>query len=223
MSETISKETRWFLAKEKVQPIITWFEGLNKPQYLSDDAIYPRKDFYLVMPEVENLGIKIREPKKDAVSGKIKTALEVKRLISENEELELRNNNKGYSNKWQKLSYELTEGGSDLLSVNSSLSSSGNNWLRVDKDRILAKYDAQHKTITEGNADLDESCGIELTKIKINNSVFYSFGLEAISKSGHKLDKNFSGCCSYIFDQINLTGLSPESSLSYPEFLAKMI
>ena len=118
------------------------------------------------MPGVENLGIKIREPKKDEVTGKMKTSLEVKRLISENKPIELKNHNRGYSNKWQKLSYELKEGGSDLLSINWSLPSSGNNWLRVDKDRILAKYDAENKSIVDGNATLDEACGIELNKNK---------------------------------------------------------
>ena len=58
--------------------------------------------------------------------------------------LEMGNNNNAYSNKWQKLSYELTEDGTDLLSINSLLPASGSNWLRVDKDRILAKYDAEH-------------------------------------------------------------------------------
>ena len=79
------------------------------------------------------------------------------------------------------------------------------------------------KSIAEGNAFPDEACGIELTRIKINNSVYYSFGLEAVSKSGQKLDENFSGCCNFIFDQISVTGLTLESSLSYPEFLAAMI
>src|SRR5688572_10836818 len=214
MTEMKSKEARWFLSNEKVQPIKDWFLSLAKPQKLGDDHIYPRQDYYLIMPGVQNLGIKIREPKKDEVTGKMKTSLEVKRLISENNPIELKNHNRGYSNKWQKLSYELKEGGSDLLSINWSLPSSGNNWLRVDKDRILAKYDAEHKSITGVNTDLDEACGIELTKIKINNSVYYSLGLEAFSKSGDKLDENFDGCCSYIFARITLTGLTLESSLS---------
>jgi len=223
MTETLSKETRWFLANEKVQPIKDWFQGLSKPKHFNVDEIYPRQDYYLIMPGVENLSIKIREPKKDAATGKIKTALEVKRLVSENEPLELKNNNNGYSNKWQKLSYELTETGNDLLSINSLLPFSGDNWLRVDKDRILAKYDAKHNSIAGEDDYPDEACGIELTKVKLNNSVYYSFGLEAFSKSGDKLDKNFAGCCNYIFDQINVTGLALGSSLSYPEFLATLI
>jgi len=222
MIEAISKEARWFLTREKIQPIKVWFENLDKPQYLGDNDIYPRQDYYLIMPGVENLGIKIREPKKDTASGKLKTTFEVKRLISENEQIELGNNNKAYSNKWQKLGYELTEGGNDLLSVNSLSPSSGSSWLRVDKNRILAKYDAEHKSIAEENAYPDETCGIELTRVKIDNSVYYSFGLEAFSKSGYKRDENLSGCCSFIFDQIVLTGLTLESSLSYPEFLARM-
>jgi len=220
MTETISKECRWFLTSEKIQPIKVWFEGLHKPQCLGDKDIYPRQDYYLVMPGVKNLGIKIREPKKDAATGKMKTALEVKRQISENEQIEMGNNNNAYTNNWQKLSYELTENGTDLISVNSLLPAPGSSWLRVDKDRILAKYDAETKSIAEGNSFPDEGCGIELTRIKINNAAYYSFGLEAFSESGQMLDENFSGCCNFIFDQIPVTGLALESSLSYPEFLA---
>ena len=87
MTETISKECRWFLTSEKIQPIKVWFESLNNPQRLGNKDIYPRQDYYLVMPGVKNLGIKIREPKKDAATGKMKTSLEVKRLISENEHI----------------------------------------------------------------------------------------------------------------------------------------
>jgi hypothetical protein len=223
MTETLSKETRWFLSNEQVQPIKDWFLGLSQPKHFNVDEIYPRQDYYLIMPRVENLSIKIREPKKDASTGKIKTALEVKRLLSENEPLKLRNDNNGYSNKWQKLSFELAERNNDLLSINPLLSFSSDNWLRIDKDRILAKYDAEHNTIAGENGYPDEACGIELTKVKLNNSVYYSFGLEAFSKSGNKLDRNFARCCNYIFDQINITGLALESSLSYPEFLATII
>lgn len=222
MTETISKECRWFLTSEKIQPIKGWFERLHQPQRLRDKDIYPRQDYYLVMPGVKNLGIKIREPKKETSTGKMKTALEVKRQISENEQIEMGNNNNAYTNKWQKLSYELTEDGTDLISINSLLPAPGSSWLRVDKDRILAKYDAETKSIVEGDASPDEACGIELTRIKINNSIYYSFGLEAFSKSGQKLDENFTGCCNFIFDQISVTGLTLESSLSYPEFLAMM-
>ena len=139
MTEIISKECRWFLTSEKIQPIKVWFESLDNPQRLGNTDIYPRQDYYLVMPRVKNLGIKIREPKKDAATGKMKTSLEVKRLISENEHMEMGNNNNAYSNKWQKLSYELTEDGKDLLSINSLLPASGSNWLRVDKRQDTRK------------------------------------------------------------------------------------
>lgn len=223
MIESISKEIRWFLTKDKIQPIEDWFKSLRKPQKLGDDVFYPRQDYYINMPKVKNLGIKIREPKKDDDTGKLKTALEIKRQISDNEQIELNNNNIAYSNKWQKFSYELIEGEEGILSINFPLPSEDKNWLRVDKDRITVRYDAESKSIYEGNDYLNEACGIELTKVKILKSVYYSFGLEAFSKSGYKLDDNFSECCDFVFSVIGLKGLTIEESLSYPEFLSKFI
>ena len=223
MFETISRETRWFLPGNRVKPIVAWFGSLASPQHMDDNQDFPRQDYYLKMPGVENLGIKIREPKQDQATGKIKSLLEVKRMVSEKEQFEFAGSNNGYTAKWQKLSYELTERGDDLVLINPLIPSSGNTWVRVDKDRILAKYDAKNKSIVDGSTDIGEACGIELAKIKVNNSVHYSFGLEAMSKSGKNLEKNFYDCCDLVFDQIGLTGLTLFTSLSYPEFLVKMI
>ena len=222
MIEVISRETRWFLPGDKILPIKAWFESLPGSARLGDSHSYPRQDYYLKMDGVEDIGIKIREPKKDGHSGKIKSVFEVKRLVSEKEPLKLASNNNGYSGKWQKLSYELS-GGNDLILINPTLPSSDNNWIRVDKDRILVKYDADNKLMVEGSTNITEGCGIELAKIKIGNSVHYSFGLEAFSESGKKLDKNFFDCCDHIFDQPGLPGLAIDYSFSYPEFLVKMI
>ena len=224
MTEYISQETRWFLKINEIGPIVTWFESLSNPQHLGDNDSYPRQDYYLNMPGVGNLGIKLREPKKDAVTGKMKALLEVKQMISEKELLELTNKHvKGYAAKWQKLSYEFIEGGNDFLSLNRQLSPSDNHWIRVDKDRMLAMYDAEKKSIAAGKAIPGEGCGIELTRIKVNGPVYYSFGLEAFSRSGKKLERNFTECCDFTFTQIRVLGLTPETSLSYPEFLAGII
>jgi len=223
MIEVISRETRWFLPGDKVPSIEAWFMGLPGSPRLGNSHKLPRQDYYLKMPGVETIGIKIREPKKDKDSGKIKSLLEVKRLITEKEPVTFQNNNYGYSAQWQKLSYELTGAGNDLLLINSSIPSSDKNWVRADKDRILVKYDATNNLIVEGSSVIKEGCGVELTKININTSINFSFGLEAFSESGKKLDQNFYECSKLVFDQIGLTGLALEYSFSYPEFLVKMI
>jgi len=223
MIEVISREVRWFLPGDKVQPIAAWFRGLPGSPQLGDSNSFPRQDYYLKMPGAENLGIKIREPKKDKDSGKIKSLLEVKRLIPEKERMQFQNDNHGYSGKWQKLSYQLTETRDDLILINPGISSSDNNWIRVDKDRILVKYDAKNKLIVDGSIEVGEGCGIELVKIKLNNSVHYSFGLESFGKPGKNLDKNFYDCCDMVFDQVGVSGLATDYSFSYPEFLVKMI
>jgi len=223
MTEVISRELRWFLSDDKMAPIAAWFTSLPGSPRLGDGLSFPRQDYYLKMPGVDNIGIKIREPKKDKDSGKIKSLLEVKRLISEKESIKFHNNNHGYSGKWQKLSYELTDTGNDLLLINPMIASSDSNWIRVDKDRLLVNYDAKNKLIVEGNNEVEEGCGIELVKIKIVNSVYYSFGLEAFSKSGKELDKNFYECCDVAIAQVGVSGLGPDYSFSYPEFLVKMI
>ncbi|MEO6734554.1 MAG: hypothetical protein ABIN01_25260 [Ferruginibacter sp.] len=214
----ISKEIRWFF-NDNIKPMEEWFANLPIPQKLDETGFYPRQDYYLAMPGVRNLGIKIREPKKDATSGKLKTALEVKQQISDNEPIEMRNA-KAFVNTWQKFSYELVEGAENLLAINLPIPTTDKNWIRIDKDRIMVKYDADNKKICEGKEKLDEACGIELTKIQLLGKEYYSLGLEAFSTSGKKLEANFKACCDYVFKSIYIEGLTLENSLSYPEFLA---
>jgi hypothetical protein len=222
MTQLISKEIRWFLSNNDIKPIERWFENLSTPQKIENDNAYPRQDFYLNMPGVKNLGIKIREPKKDIHSGRWKTKFEIKRQIEANDEIECSNHVKGYANKWQKLSYELTEGGENILSINFPMASPGKDWIRVDKNRIMTQYDAETRRIYQGDDLLNEACNIELTKIKITGKVYYSFGLEAYNQSGNKLDDIFRECCDVVFTSINSEGLTTGHSFSYPEFLSPL-
>ncbi len=193
---------------------------MRTPQKFGEDDFYSRQDYYLSIPGVKNLGIKIREPKIDIGSGKLRTLLEVKQQFYENELMELAYGNKAYSNKWQKFSYEITDGEDNVLNVNFSFPASDKNWIKIDKERVIVRYDPDTKSIIEGNILLNEACGIELTKIKVSGKVYYSFGLEAFSKSGKKMDDNFKECCDRIFPLIGIKDFELKDSLSYPEFLS---
>jgi len=222
MEQLISKEIRWFLSTTGIKPIERWFENLSTPQKIADDNVYPRQDFYLNMPGVKNMGIKIREPKEDNHYGRWKTKFEVKRQIETNNKIEFNNQVKGYANKWQKLSYELTGAEENILSINFPMRTESKEWIRVDKNRIMVQYNAETRRIYQGDDLLNEACGIELTKIKIAGNVYYSFGLEAFSKSGNRLDDTFRECCDVVFSSINSEGLTPDHSFSYPEFLSSL-
>jgi hypothetical protein len=223
MKRAVSNEIRWFtIPPGDQQKIERWFANLNPPRKIADNDVYSRQDYYLLLDGVENLGIKLREPKKVAETGKLKTALEIKRQISGSREWKL-NSNTGYANKWEKFSYDLAEGGDSLLWLNAALPASDTNWVKVDKERILAKYDADINSIVNENERPKEGCGVELTKIRISGKVYYSFGMEAFSESGKQIDTNFTKCAELIFNDLNLAGFKFEDSLSYPEFFARRL
>ena len=217
-----STEVRWFFRdKNEIKQIEDWFavHGL----VLQDDQ-FDRQDYYMKLPGVSNLGLKIREPKK--TNGGWQGKLEAKVFLRELHFPELDGMNAGKANQWTKFSFALPTGESTLTEilngygvVNNPVNTlDSNHWTRVDKTRILLKYDLEKRELTKDNKPIDEGCGIELTAIKLENDIYFSFALESFSGTG-KQEHNFIETIHFIFSQLKTSGLRKENSLTYPEFL----
>jgi hypothetical protein len=173
-----------------------------------------------------NLGLKIREPKRDS-AGNLSGKLDAKVLINELPVLELKGHNSGTANEWTKFSFNLEQNDRTLTEILQSFSQEGPGpivkghhfWVRLDKSRILLKYEPAQNKVFAVDMNIAEGCGIELTAIRINGARYYSFGLESFSESGQQR-KNFYATLEFLFSEINITSLSIANSLSYPQFLA---
>ncbi len=208
-----SAETRWFFkTPTEVATIENWFNGHH--QFFTDQ--WSRSDIYLWQPGLNNHSVKIREGK-----------VEVKILLADRGVVQLDTANSGIVNDWIKYSFELKETDKEnevlLRKFNQPDVVKENRWLRVDKERLLIKFslDQHQNTISQIPESTwpDEGCAVELTKIKVNQQEYCTFGLEAFSKNRHE-KRNLEQVLKQVIPEIHVTNLHHRLSHSYPSFLA---
>ena len=91
-------------------------------------------------------------------------------------------------------------------------------WLLIEKDRLLVKYNSLSKNIVSGKDIINSGAGIELTKFKFNNEIFFSLGIEAFAESDSS-EKVFFETIEFFFNSCQLSGLEHHNSKTYPEIL----
>ena len=212
-----STETRWILSTPEFETILRWF---NQHQLnFGQKNLFPRQDYYLKLLKNNILGIKIREPK-IATDGSAESKLEIKMLNKDFGAQKFNNNNQGIINSWSKFSFETIKNEQETKKIIDSFVSGHQNniWIKIDKDRLLLKYNVANNSIVSGASIIDEGAGIELTKFKIENKIYYSLGIEAFSVSDKELE-NFNVTINFLFNQIKISGLNSQNSTSYPEII----
>ncbi|MDQ4141861.1 MAG: hypothetical protein M3142_15240, partial [Bacteroidota bacterium] len=136
----------------------------------------------------------------------------------------------GISNDWVKYSFELNESDAENKTLLEQFSQQSeeieeNLWVRVDKERLLVKYSLDEPNnfpfITTEDAWPNEGCGVELTKIKVKQQEYYTFGLEAFSKTQRE-KQNLNRILNHLLTEINVKNLHSNQSHSYPVFLANI-
>lgn len=213
-----SIETRWLLNSSEFKTIEHWFN--QKDIFFKNEASFPRQDYYLKLIKNTNLGIKIREPK--VVNGEQKSKLEVKLLLEDNGPQKFTNNNQGIANTWEKYSFETIGNDPETEKTIALFTFNGcdlQSWIKIAKDRLLVKFESIKNEIVSAETLIDEGSGIELTRFKIENKIYYSLGIETFSSS-NKEKENFRQTTDYIFKDIKISGLETLNSLSYPEIIS---
>ncbi|PSR54286.1 hypothetical protein AHMF7605_12525 [Adhaeribacter arboris] len=211
-----SSEIRWFFnALAEVSTIEKWFNAQQK--FFSGQ--WGRADIYLRQADLRTHSVKIREGK-----------VEVKVLLQDRGVVTIPSTNSGLGNDWVKYSFELKETDAENKALLEQFSqplaeTKENLWVRVEKERLLVKYSLNEAndtlSVTSEDAWPDEGCGVELTKIKVNQQEYYTFGLEAFSKTQRE-KQNLDQVLNYILPEINVTSLQSNQSDSYPGFLANL-
>jgi hypothetical protein len=212
-----STETRWILSLQEFEVISNWFDQ-HKLNF-GKENLFPRQDYYLKLLNNNALGIKIREPK-IAPDGTAESKLEIKILNQDFGAQKFNNGNQGVVNSWNKFSFETVRDEQETKKIIDSFTNKHkkDDWIKIDKDRLLLKYDLTTKSIVSGSTIIDEGTGIELTKFKIEDKIYYSLGIEAFSVSNKELE-NFNATMNFLFNQIKISGLNSQNSISYPEII----
>lgn len=213
-----SVETRWLLTSNDFKAIEKWFNEAGI--FFKNSNVFPRQDYYLKLLKSINLGIKIREPK--LVNGEQKSKLEVKLLVEDNGPQKFRSSNEGIVNTWAKYSFETIGNDSateEIIALFAGENGDFKSWIKIEKDRLLVKFDTANNQIVSAETVINEGSGIELTRFKIENKIYYSFGIETFSGSSKEAE-NFYKTLDFIFSNIKISGLEIMNSLSYPEIIS---
>jgi hypothetical protein len=212
----LSTETRWILDENQFKTIQNWFA--NKNLNFENEKYFSRQDYYLITNS-DALGIKIREPKKNE-KGEQESKLELKILLNDFGAQKFNNNNTGMVNSWKKYSFETIPNEGETLSIIHSFTEkiTDGNWLKIEKDRLLIKFDVKQNKLVDAKNIIDEGAGIELTKFKLRDKVYLSLGIEAFSITNNCYD-NFNQTMSFLFNEIKISGLNYLESLSYPQII----
>ncbi|RDC63834.1 hypothetical protein [Adhaeribacter pallidiroseus] len=207
-----SAEIRWFFKnRTETESIEHWFNAHQ--QFFTDK--WDRADIYLWQPGLSKIGVKIREGK-----------VEVKILLAERGVVPLMNANSGLANDWVKYSFGLLESDAENLNLlqqfsEQPLNSNEQLWVRVDKERLLIKMginpDNSLKQVA-ANSWPEEGCGVELTRIRVHRQIFYTFGLEAFSKTQQE-HRNLELTLQHTLPALAVNNLHHQQSNSYPGFL----
>ena len=194
-----TREIRWFF-EEKKENIENWFND----QHLSFGTSSERIDHYLVTDN-SDMNIKLREGR-----------LEIKQRNCGPRSRTMVDTATGYCEVWTKWSFAV-EDNSTL--VGDIVKDRYQEWIKVAKNRLavnLIEKDGaiQVRPISE---QVDSGCQVELTKILIEGSIWYTFGLEWFGGDDESMVQPI------IHDILNGSELNIKQSMGYAGFLKNQI
>ncbi len=195
-----SKEIRWFTTTEDKQ-ITGWF----KAQGINFETTESRTDYYLPLPDKEEMNIKLREGK-----------IEIKQRSGESQIGKLTKTAEGYFENWVKWSFDADI--ADPLSK-AIIEEKKYNWIEIWKKRIGVKLtpDANGKTkVVSIKEHIPYGCQIEYTRIVVHQKEYFSFALEWFGEKILELD--YSLLEQILGDNI----LKREDSMGYSKFLKQV-
>ena len=213
-----STETRWVLDQNQFKILKHWFANQNLN--FENETIFSRQDYYLIT-QSDSLGIKIREPKMNE-KGALESKLEIKTLVHDLGPQKFNDGNTGIVNTWKKYSFETIPDEDETRAIIHSFTEkqSEKNWIKIEKDRLLVKFDIEENKLVYAKKIINEGAGIELTKFKIKDTVYTSLGIEAFSVTNSDYS-NFNQTMSFLFNDLKISSLNHLESLSYPQIIKK--
>jgi hypothetical protein len=197
-----SVELRWFFSGSFPSGVKEWFCGSELCR--EEES---RTDHYLVFPGSTSLGLKLRGGRK----------LQVKARIREPGPLSLSGGAVvGRLDAWVKWSND----DGDVADHLAGLRFGDPLWVSVIKDRWLRKFQFDDRQLTEVNADTrhDRGCTIELTRITLPDSCWWSLAFESFGPT--LLPADVARTAAH-FLKLLPQGLilTERDSMAYPEWL----
>jgi len=196
-------EIRWFQPGIIPKEIEKWFTSLAG----QIEKQPPRTDQYIKLIGSNTLGIKIRDGR-----------FEVKEKQSHENNILSVNNIEGYIELWTKWSFESSENKYHLNEIIKG------EFIGIEKTRTMQKYIFDSKGNISGGFDnfKSDGCNLELTSVSIDNSDWWTLGLETYGRTG-SLEQNLKTAFELIFKNQFPGSLSIKESYGYPAWLEYII
>ena len=204
MFTVITSEIRWFLEGTLPGEVATWFGKLGKKLINETE----RTDTYLVLPDTNKVGIKVREGR-----------VEIKKMIDLPDEIRINENIAGQSEIWQKWSFATRQSGNLPLSFILEPSQ----WINIRKSRSLYRFAIEAGELKPHKASTpipENGAHIELAEISIKGNPWWSLGVEAFGN--HKqLKENLGLISNQVINNFDHDHFAMQTSKSYPEWLTR--
>ncbi len=223
-----SAEIRWFLPRQSQwDAMLRWFARNGELALIAETEPYvrqpdaapfvkeerPRADEYLLLPNCETVGVKQRQGR-----------LEVKALVAGPRPF-AQGAVAGRADEWVK--WSLKPAASIASALEAELLHQSGVWCTVEKRRSTQKYAAVAGGVAPVSPDSwpDAGCNIELTLADLGREQesWMTFGFEAFGSSD-QVGGLLAEAVAHFFAAHGLPplGLSEQSSLSYPAWLAPL-
>jgi hypothetical protein len=215
-----SAEIRWFIEGDLQEQVLSWFSKGALAALKSEPT---REDKYLVFPDSDTVGVKLREVRSESnpeIEPKVK--FEIKVLAANARPINLGGGINGRTDQWVRWSFD----NDGLAAMQEALYQSGH-WVSVRKTRYLRKFSADSGKIVKVLADErpHSGCNVELTSIEVETQphLWFSLAFEAFGPPS-EVAKILDDTLQYFFKNQGDTPmqLSGRNSLSYPAWIATL-
>ncbi len=197
-------EVRWFARGKIPSNMSLWFEkvpGNSEPQPT-------RSDSYLMLPDNDSLGVKLREGR-----------LELKQRQKKLGRFTWQDRVNGQVESWIKWGFPLASGAQSLQPASPALWK----WAVVSKTRVLKHFQAEVSglvTAVSPATFLTTGCHLELARVSIQDQIWWTIGLEAFGAADfQKLAGLLDQVAELVFVGEMELGLETAVSCSYPQWL----
>jgi hypothetical protein len=167
-----------------------------------------REDCYLSLPDMDGLGIKLREGR-----------IEIKKRLKRQGPIPLGEEAVGVLEHWRKWSFPLAES-----HVMSSMVTPAASWAGVKKQRLLRTYrvtpEQRVVSCSEGESP-SQGCELELTEVSVRDQVWWTLAFEAFGEESC-LQEHLLLVVGHVLNTYHLPHLHAEASYGYARWLAKL-
>jgi hypothetical protein len=217
MQPILSAEVRWFCEGELPEEVLPSFWSGDLPT--NEKQGEPRIDFYLYLPGVDDIGIKLRGEinMPQEVTNEMK--LEVKSRQREAGVISFLNGVSGHLEYWNKSEFSGESANPERFTT---LRKESEAWIGVSKERYLRKYEVEEGKGVQpvpANARYDNGCQVELTKLMTEHKLWWTFGFEAFGETEEALENNLKLSANDFFGKAGWEMFEEKDSYGYPRWL----